>query len=97
MQQYMATGRLTKEPVLTYTDKAKCTFFLAVEEKKGNHERVDYIPCVAWREYAEVLSNYLKKGSPVSVQGVWRSSMYEEAGRKRMTLELEILDCKFLT
>lgn len=95
MQQFTAVGRLTKDPKLTYTDQAKCTFFLAVEEKKGKFQRVDYIPCVAWRELAEIISNYTQKGKLVSVKGSFRSHEYEENGKKRMRYELEVHECYF--
>lgn len=95
MQQTTAIGRLTKEPVLTYTDKAKCTFFLAVEDRKGTFKRVDYYPCVAWRELAELIANYTHKGKLVAVQGKWRSHQYEEGGKNKMKYEFEVQDCTF--
>ncbi|MER2005862.1 MAG: single-stranded DNA-binding protein [Psychrobacillus sp.] len=95
MQQYVAVGRLTKDPKLTYTDKAKCTFFLAVEERKGSFNRVDYIPCVAWRELGELIANYTQKGKLVSVKGSLRSHQYEENGKSKMRYELEVHECDF--
>ena len=97
MQQYVAVGRLTNKPKFTYGQKAKCTFFLVVEEKKGSFERTDLIPCVAWRELAEIIANYAVKGHLVSVTGKWRSSIYEDENKKKQySVELEVHECIFL-
>ncbi|MFG3613431.1 single-stranded DNA-binding protein [Rummeliibacillus stabekisii] len=97
MQVYMATGRLTKDPVLSYTDKAKCKFFIATEVRRGSFKRTDFIPCVAWKELAEIIANYTKKGSLVSIKGELRSHMQDlPDGSKRMHLELEVMECDFL-
>lgn len=97
MQQTTAIGRLTKEPKLEYTTsgRAKCTFFIAVEEKKGTFKRVDYWPCIAWRELGELIKNYTEKGKLVAVQGKWRSYQYQENGKDRMGYEFEVLECTF--
>ncbi|MET3658060.1 single-stranded DNA-binding protein [Sporosarcina psychrophila] len=41
MQSFTAVGRLTREPVLTYTGsgQAKCTFVIAVDSQKGSFKK----------------------------------------------------------
>lgn len=96
MQSYTTIGRLTKDPVLTYTDKAKCTFTLAVEEKKKGFQRVDWIPCIAWRELAEVIANHTHKGKLVAIEGKLRSITYQdEQGNNRFRLEVEVREISF--
>lgn len=96
-QTFMAVGRLTKKPVFTYGQKPKCTFTVAVEDKKGTFKRTDYIPCVAWRELAEIIANYAVQGHLVEITGKWRSNSYEDANKQsKFTLELEVHDCQFL-
>ncbi|MEX3625030.1 single-stranded DNA-binding protein [Viridibacillus arvi] len=96
MQSFIATGRLTKNPKLEYTNQAKCTFFIAVEVRRGSFQRTDYIPCVAWRELAEIIANFTEKGKLVAIKGEWRSHMYSKNGEQKMRLELEVMECDFL-
>lgn len=96
MQNTHAIGRLTKDPILTYTSQAKCTFVLAVESKVGNFKKVDYFPCVAWREQAELISNFVVKGQMVAIEAKFRSSSYQHQGQTRYSYEFEVYDCKFL-
>jgi len=96
MQKYVAVGRLTKDPEFTHVNKAKCTFTIAVETRKGNYQRTDFIPCVAWREQAELIANYTVKGQQVAVSGEWRSSTYTKGGQNQTVLELEVHECQFL-
>lgn len=60
-------GRTTKDPELRYTPSnvAVATFSLAVNRtfKDANGEReADFINCVIWRQQAEHLANWAKKG-----------------------------------
>ncbi|WP_338657230.1 single-stranded DNA-binding protein (plasmid) [Sporosarcina psychrophila] len=97
MQKYIAVGRLTREPVLTYTESgiAKCIFVIAVDSRKGSFKRTDFIPCVAWRGLAEVIPNFTSKGHRVGIQGLWRSNTYEKNGEKQVRFEVEVDDCEF--
>ena len=61
-------GRTTKDPELRYTPSnvAVATFSLAVNRtfKDANGEReTDFINCVIWRQQAENLANWAKKGA----------------------------------
>ena len=61
-------GRLTKDVDLRYTPSnvAVATFTLAVNRtfKNENGDReADFINCVMWRQQAEKLANWAKKGA----------------------------------
>ncbi|HEQ9727953.1 TPA: single-stranded DNA-binding protein, partial [Streptococcus pyogenes] len=61
-------GRMTKDAELRYTPSqvAVATFTLAVNRtfKSQNGEReADFINCVIWRQPAENLANWAKKGA----------------------------------
>ena len=60
-------GRLTRDPELRYTPSnvASVSFTIAVDRQfqSANGERqADFISCVAWRQSAEFLAKYVKKG-----------------------------------
>jgi len=86
-------GRLTAEPELKSTGTVSvCSFTLAVDRRyKGQDEerQVDFIRCVAWRQAAEFLSRYFRKGSMVAVTGSLQVRNYEDKnGNKRQATEV---------
>ena len=88
-------GNLTKDPDLRYTvNKRACARFgVAVNNKWKNsngelQESTEYINVVVWGPMSENCGKYLKKGSPVLVEGRIQSSSYEArdgSGKRYMT------------
>ena len=75
-------GRMTKDAELRYTpqNQAVATFSLAVNRnfKNNNGERdADFINCVIWRQQAENLANWAKKGALVGIVGRIQTRNYE--------------------
>lgn len=88
-------GRLTKDIELRKTTNgiSTCTFTLACDKKfKPSQEgapTADFISCVAWRQSADFLSNYAKKGSIVGVEGSIQTRNYDgQDGRKVYVTEV---------
>ena len=55
------------------------SFTLAVDRSytpKGQEKQTDFIPCVAWRNTAEFIAKYFKKGQRMAVQGSLQSRKY---------------------
>ena len=75
-------GRLTKNAELIYVNDsmAVATFTLAVNRnfKSQNGEReADFINCVIWRQQAENLANWAKKGALIGITGRIQTRNYE--------------------
>ena len=90
-------GNLTRDPEVRYTvnKKAYAIFAVAVNNtwKNANgevQENTDYINVVAWGAQAETCGKYLKKGSPVLVEGRIRTGSYDakDGSGKRYTTEI---------
>lgn len=82
-------GRLTKDPELRYTpnNQAVATFSLAVNRpfKSQNGEReADFINCVIWRQQAENLANWAKKGALIGITGRIQTRNYENQQGQRV-------------
>lgn len=82
-------GRTTKDPELRYTPSnvAVATFSLAVNRnfKDANGEReTDFINCVIWRQQAENLANWVKKGALIGVTGRIQTRSYENQQGQRV-------------
>lgn len=82
-------GRLTRDPELKYTTSniAVATFSLAVNRnfKGANGEReADFINCVIWRQQAENLANWAKKGALIGITGRIQTRSYENQQGQRV-------------
>ena len=82
-------GRLTKDVELRYTpaNQAVATFTLAVNRtfKNANGEReADFINVVIWRQSAENLANWAKKGALLGITGRIQTRNYENTQGQRV-------------
>lgn len=82
-------GRMTKDAELRYTPSnvAVATFTLAVNRnrKNENGEReADFINCVIWRQQAENLANWAKKGALIGIVGSIQTRNYENQQGQRV-------------
>lgn len=87
-------GRLTADPELKYTQSNTpvCSFTLAVERifaKAGEQREADFIDIVTWRNTAEFVSKYFRKGQLVAVNGSLQTRSYEDRnGNRRKAVEV---------
>ena len=86
MNSICITGNLTRDIELKSSQSglSVCTFTLAVK-RPHTAETTDFIPCVAWRQSADFLAKYARKGNRVGVTGVLTSRMYEDRDGKKRT------------
>lgn len=90
MNKCLLTGRLTADIEIRQTQSglAVTSFTLAVKRPREK-DTTDFITCVAWRQQAEFLGRYFKKGDPVEVVGTLTSRAYEDKnGNKRTAFEV---------
>ena len=90
-------GRMTKDAELRYTpsNKAVATFSLAVNRnfKNQNGEReADFINCVIWRQQAENLANWAKKGALIGITGRIQTRNYENQQGQRVYVTEVVAD-----
>ena len=82
-------GRMTRDAELRYTgnNTAVATFTLAVNRnfKNQNGEReADFINCVMWRQQAENIANWAKKGTLIGITGRIQTRNYENQQGQRV-------------
>ncbi|MER0122404.1 single-stranded DNA-binding protein [Streptococcus sp. ZJ100] len=90
-------GRMTRDAELSYTqsNQAVATFTLAVNRnfKNQNGEReADFVNCVIWRQQAENLANWVKKGNLVGITGRIQTRNYENQQGQRVYVTEVIAD-----
>ena len=87
-------GRLTRdpEPKTTSSGVSVTSFTLAVERdyvKQGEERQTDFIDVVAWRNTADFVCKYFRKGQLVAVQGAIQTRSYtDKEGHTRKAVEV---------
>ena len=101
MNKVILTGRLVKDPELkkTQSNISVCRIRLAVDRRfkdKDGNRQTDFLDVIAWRQQAEVISNYMHKGSRIGIVGSIQSRSYEDNGDKRYVQEIIAEEVEFL-
>lgn len=87
-------GNVTRDPELKYipSGTAVAELGLAVNDrvKKGNEwvDETTFVDCTLWARTAEVANEYLRKGSPVLIEGRLKLEQWEKDGQKRSKLRV---------
>lgn len=97
MNLIILTGRLTRDPELKFgqSGKAYSKFSLAVTNPFKKDE-ADFINCVAFGKTAELIGEYLRKGSKAAVNGRLQMNRYEVNGEKRTSYDVLVENVEFL-
>ncbi len=96
-------GNLTRDPELRTTPNGQtvCSFSLAVNRTWKNaqgeqQEAVDYVDCNIWAKPAEIINQYMRKGSGILVSGRLQQRSWEQEGQKRSKVEVVVEDFNFV-
>jgi single-strand DNA-binding protein len=95
------TGRLTAEPELKKSTSgvSVCSFSIAVARnfKKEGGPEADFIRCVAWRNTAEFICKYFKKGTKIEISGELQSRSYSDKsdGKNKTIMEVIVNQASF--
>lgn len=95
-------GNMTADPELKQTPSgvSVCSFSVAVNRRfkaEEGQQNVDFINIVAWRQSAEFVSRYFKKGTPILVCGQIQTRNYtDNQGQKRYVTEVVADEVSFV-
>ena len=92
-------GRLTKDPVLQEKDDYKfCNFTLARNMRFNSEKEVTVFPdFIVWNKKAEIICEYLKKGSMIAVECHYDESVWEDDdGGKHKRIKFVVDDMTFV-
>ncbi len=95
------TGRLTADPELKTTTNGipVTTFSIAVNRnyRAGEEQQTDFINIVAWRQRAEFITKYFKKGSMIGIEGSIQTRRYQDKnGNNRTAFEVVVNNAQFV-
>lgn len=104
-QQITLVGRLGNDPEMRYTQSGVpvTSFSLAVSRRWNSaegeaQEKTTWFRVTAWRRQAEVISQYVTKGSPLMVIGEMEEARpwTDRDGNTRASLEVTLREFTFL-
>ncbi len=95
------TGRLTADPELKTTQSGipVTTFSIAVNRnyRAGEEQQTDFINIVAWRQRAEFITKYFKKGNLIGIEGSIQTRRYQDKnGNNRTAFEVVVNNAQFV-
>ena len=90
-------GRMTRDAELRYTpqNQAVATFTLAVNrnfKNQSGEREADFINVVIWRQQAENLANWAKKGALIGITGRIQTRNYENQQGQRVYVTEVVAD-----
>jgi single-strand DNA-binding protein len=95
-------GRLTADPEIRHTASGipVTSFTIAVTRsfvRAGEERQTDFIDAVVWRNTAEFVCRYFKKGNLIAIEGAIQTGTYNDKdGNKRKTFEIAVSNVHFV-
>lgn len=96
VNQVFLIGRLTNDVDMKVTPQGKnvASFSIAVDKQSG--EGADFFEVTAWEKLAELVNQFVGKGSKIHVQGSLQQQTWEQDGKKRSKVSVVARDVTFL-
>ncbi len=97
LNKVMIIGRLTRDPEIRTTPGGAnvaafsvATGFSWTDQSGQKKEQTEFHNVVAWRKLAEIIGQYLKKGSQVYIEGRLQTRSWDDktSGQKRYRTEI---------
>jgi single-strand DNA-binding protein len=96
VNKIMLAGRLTRDPEIrpTATGLKMASFDIAVDRfgrSEGGEKKTDFFRCKAWRQKADFVEEYIKKGRMVFIEGRVELDKYTDRdGQTRNTFDVVV-------
>lgn len=79
MNKVILTGRLTKDPELRYTATTNVPVTrLSIAVQNGSDKPALFFNIVAWKNNADYITKYFKKGNKIGIQGRLNNREYQD-------------------
>lgn len=94
-------GRITHDLEIKQTPNgvSVLSFTVAVQRsfaRQGEERQTDFINCVAWRQQAEFIGKYFRKGRMIAIEGNLRTRTYDDKnGTKHYVTEVYVDNVSF--
>ena len=101
MNKVVLMGRLTRDPVVRYTQGEKpvamTRYILAIDKRqRTNDTAADFIPCLALGKNGEFTEKYFRQGMKVTISGRIQTGSYtNNEGKRVSTFEILVEEQEF--
>lgn len=96
INRVVLVGRLTRDPELrkTQSGTSVCSFTMAVGRRVSTQGQpdADFINCVAWNKTADLMTQYLHKGSLIGLEGRIQTRSYDNQQGQRVYVTEVVAD-----
>lgn len=96
INRVVLVGRLTRDPELRKTQNGTsvCSFTMAVNRRVQTQGQpdADFISCVAWNKLADLMTQYLHKGSLIGLEGRIQTRNYDNQQGQRVYVTEVVAD-----
>ncbi len=96
INKVILTGRITQDVELRRTNDGTPYVFFTVAVNRRNQDQADFIPCTAWRQTAEMMAQYLNKGSLIGVEGSIQVYSQQKDGKYESRTTVQVSNITFL-
>lgn len=99
LNKVMLIGRLTRDPEVRTTPTGQnvasfsiATSFNWTDQSGQKKEQTEFHNCIAWRKLADIVGQYLKKGSQLYIEGRLQTRSWDDktSGQKKYRTEIVI-------
>ena len=101
MNKVILMGRLTRDAEMRQTPQGTsvASFSIAVNRRfaKEGQQQADFINCVAWRQQAEFICKYFRKGSMIAIVGSIQTRSWDGQDGKRQYATEVLVDEVYFT
>lgn len=101
INKVVLVGRLTTDPEVRQTQSgiSVCSFTVACNKpySKDGEKQADFINCVAWRQTADFVGKYFRKGNAIGLDGSIQTRKYQDKdGNNRTAVEVLVNSVAFV-
>ena len=103
LNRVVIIGRLARDPELKHTPNgtAVAGFSVASNYSFGSgdnkKEQVSYFDCIAWSKTGEIITEYVKKGHRIAIEGRLQQRRWDDQdGNKKSKIEIVVENFQFL-
>lgn len=96
INKVILTGRITQDVELRRTNDGTPYAFFTIAVNRRQQDQTDFISCTAWRQTAELMANYLNKGSLIGVEGSLQVYSQQKDGQYDTRTTVQVSNVTFL-
>lgn len=97
MNKCILIGRLTRDPEMRGEGEKRTARFTLAVDRGGRDAGADFISCVAFKKTAELMEQYITKGTRIGVEGHINTGSYtNKDGNKVYTTDVLVDRLEFL-